>query len=147
MKRILSCVMAVALVAGMGVSALAADAYNSHGDLTLSGNGLVFDEVRPDSTYYIPVEDLDSSITFTKRDGTTYQVKDSGENANAINKLGDGSLFSFKASKKGEGRSLIKSVELVNGKNLGGSTPDKRTAYLKVITGSTHEAGEKKATV
>ena len=40
MKRILSCVMAVALVAGMGVSALAADAYNSHGDLTLSGNGL-----------------------------------------------------------------------------------------------------------
>ena len=39
MKRILSCVMAVALVAGMGVSALAADAYNSLGDLTLSGMG------------------------------------------------------------------------------------------------------------
>ena len=147
MKRSLSFLMAVAVVACMWVTARAADAYYSHGDLTLSRYGLVFDEVRPDSTYYIPVEDLDSSITFTKRDGTTYQVKDSGENANAINKLGDGSLFSFKASKKGEGRSLIKSVELVNGKNLGGSTPDKRTAYLKVTTGSTHEAGEKKATV
>ena len=153
MKKFIASLMAVSMMASMSVASFALTAYNDDEDkysVVTSSNS--FDKIRPDMTYWIPVSQIPSwSVdpeTFT---GASTFGDDEW------NELGDTDLFKWSFDKDGDGRSLIKSITVVNDKRLTGSysaekgtldsLPGVRTTYLKVVTNQTFDDGEKKAKV
>ena len=139
MRKFIASLMALSMVAGMGVSTFALTAYNDDEDkapiIVESQN------IRPDTTYWIPVYELGVDATDWNK-GTINDLT-------RANELGDTDLFKWSFDKDGEGRSLIKSITVVNDKKL---DQDKtangvRTTYLKVVTNQTFDDGEKKAKI
>ena len=153
MRKFLASLLAVSMIASMSVLS-SAIMYNDDedgeeidsGDYYASGNGSVsIDNVRPDTTYWLPITDF-GDIVF---DDPAYQV-DATDVTTSVNELGDTDLFKWSFDKDGDGRSLIKSITVVNDKNLStvnGNAPSSRTTYLKIVTNQTFEDDEKKATV
>ncbi len=160
MKKLFASVLACAMVASMAVQSFAVTAYlDDQEDITESAGvyenivtsanrgSASFDAIRPDSTYWIPIEDLDNLIF--KGSGTNSDF--SLTNPVGINQLGDKNLFKVSYDKDGSGKSLIKSISIVTEKNKDEdfNIKDKkgRTAWFKVTTNQTFDDGEKKAKI
>ena len=133
MRKFIASLMALSMVAGMGVSTFALTAYNDDEDKDPIIVGS--QNIRPDTTYWIPVYEMQGwSNLWADKD---------------FNELGDTDLFKWSFDKDGEGSKLIKSITVVNDKKL---DQDKtangvRTTYLKVVTNQTFDDGEKKAKI
>ena len=133
MRKFIASLMALSMVAGMGVSTFALTAYNDDEDK----DPIIVEKqnIRPDTTYWIPVYEMQGwSNLWADKD---------------FNELGDTDLFKWSFDKDGEGSKLIKSITVVNDKKL---DQDKtangvRTTYLKVVTNQTFDDGEKKAKI
>ena len=133
MRKFIASLMALSMVAGMGVSTFALTAYNDDEDK--APIDVAKENIRPDTTYWIPVNELTIDHTDWKVSGWD------------INELGDTDLFKWSFDKDGEGRSLIKSITVVNDKKLDQNEKAGRTTYLKVVTNQTFDDGEKKAKI
>lgn len=140
MKKFLASLMAVSMMASMSVASFAYWGYNDDDDKAdieaVSGN--VFENVRPDMTYWIPLYEVT---------GISYPAGWAAKDSNVINELGDTDLFKWSFDKDGDGSKLIKSITVVNDKKLDQYTGSGRTSYLKVVTNQTFDDGEKKAKV
>lgn len=142
MRKFIASLMALSMVAGMGVSTFALTAFNDDDEIAPIGiqGSNTLENVRPDSTYWIPVEELGIDAT----DWNLTTINDSI----TANELGDTDLFKWSFDKSGDGRSLIKSITVVNDKKLDqNGAPAVRTTYLKVVTNQTFDDGEKKVKV
>ena len=149
MKKFLASLMAVSMMASMSVASFALTGYNDDDDKDdiPAGSSTTFENVRPDMTYWIPLDqivDVPNAVTFPSN---TWNVTDS-RSADAINELGDTDLFKWSFDKDGDGSKLIKSITVVNDKKVSNNTLNTgRTTYLKVVTNQTFDDGEKKAKV
>ena len=137
MRKFIASLMALSMVAGMGVSTFALTAYNDDEEIApITSSSNTLDEIRPDTTYWIPVDQLGINHS-------AWKVSNWDEN-----ELGDTDLFKWSFDKSGDGRSLIKSITVVNDKKLDqNKTTPTRTTYLKVVTNQTFNDGEKKVKV
>ena len=140
MKKFLASLMAVSMMASMSVASFAYWGYNDDDDKKdiEAKTGNVFEDVRPDMTYWIPLYEVT---------GISYPAGWAAKDSNVINELGDTDLFKWSFDKDGDGSKLIKSITVVNDKKLDQYTGSGRTSYLKVVTNQTFDDGEKKAKV
>lgn len=159
MKKVLSLVMAAAIVASMSVTAFAADpivatdsvrgsiSYSPatqlfDGDMKLitGTNAVAFggtdtlENVRPDSTIYIPLRATGIMLENSSNSGTM--------TVNG-NLLADEDFFKFKIEKDGDGKSIIKKVSIVNDKKADGGS--NRYGWIKVEMNPNFLSSEKKA--
>lgn len=160
MKKFLASVLACAMVASMAVQVFAADKVvtgwlddQDDKDNSVvyenikgygSGNSIAFEDVRPDQTYWIKINDIfgcSGDYHFYNKDGDSVLALDN------TNDLGDKDLFKVSYDKSGDGKSLIKSIELITDKRQEDFDESERTAWFKVTTNQTFNDSEKKAKI
>lgn len=160
MKKLFASVLACAMVASMAVQSFAVDTtigyLDDQDDITesagvytnmtgtVTGKSLTADEVRPDKTYWIPINQF-RDLTFVDSNGN---IK---HRLNSLDELSDKNLFKVSYDKEGNGKSLIKSISIVSEKNKDedffNGFKYGRTSWFKVTTNQTFDDGEKKAKI
>lgn len=146
MKKFLASLMAVSMMASMSVASFAYWGYNDDDDKKdiEAKTGNVFEDVRPDMTYWIPFDEVKNVVYPTYSNPVDSWAH--GTDA-ALNEMGDTDLFKWSFDKDGDGSKLIKSITVVNDKKVSNDPDQKRQTYLKVVTNQTFDDGEKKAKV
>ncbi|MEM1484925.1 LPXTG cell wall anchor domain-containing protein [Oscillospiraceae bacterium PP1C4] len=140
MKKVLSLIMATAIVASMSVTAFAAagDYYNSDldsGFATKSTTSIFVDGIVPDTTFYYSLGDKVSD-PFTTLGTTT------GITGATVGEIADKDNFKFNVDKDTNGK-MIKSITVVSDKKMDGNSD--RGAYIKIVLNDSTTTSEIKS--